>query len=183
MQPTDKYKKGDEVEAIILAIEPDNKKISLGVKQLEEDPWENIVKEYPVGKVVEGTISKLTNFGAFVKLPTGVEGLVHISEIADKEVEKIEDILKVGQTENFKVIKVSKEDRKLGLSLKAVKKGDSVSSEKTESKKVHEPRAKSSNEEPKVAKKPANAKTIMQQAFDELNKREEISKSSEDEDK
>ena len=75
------YKRGEEVEAVILAIDKDNKKISLGIKQLSQDPWESIEQEYPVGKIVEGEVSKITNFGAFVKLPTGIEGLVHISEL------------------------------------------------------------------------------------------------------
>ncbi len=118
--PADKYKKGDEVEAIILALDPENRKVSLGVKQLENDPWENIEIDYPANSIVEGTVSKITNFGAFVKLATGIEGLVHVSELSSNNVEKVEDILKVGQIEKFKVIKVSKKDRKLGLSLKTV---------------------------------------------------------------
>jgi len=116
--PSEKYKKGDDVEAVILAIDANNKKVSLGIKQLEKDPWENIEQQYPVGTIVEGTVSKITNFGAFIKLPPGIEGLVHISELSDKEVSKVEDILKVGQTEKFKVIKINEEERKLGLSLK-----------------------------------------------------------------
>ncbi|MBS1988162.1 30S ribosomal protein S1 [Candidatus Dependentiae bacterium] len=116
--PSDRYKKGDTVDAIILAIDPDNRKVSLGIKQLDKDPWTNVAAEYSVGETVEGIVSKITNFGAFVKLPTGIEGLVHISELADKEIAKVEDILKVGQTEKFRVIKVNPEERKLGLSLK-----------------------------------------------------------------
>jgi len=117
--PGEKYQIGDIVDAIILAIDADNKKVSLGVKQLDKDPWESIEQTYPVGSLVEGTVSKITNFGAFIKLPPGIEGLVHISELADKEVNKVDDILTVGQTEKFRVIKVNESDRKLGLSLKA----------------------------------------------------------------
>lgn len=116
--PSDRYKKGDTVEAVVLAIDAENRKVSLGIKQLEKDPWTNVAAEYSVGQTVEGIVSKITNFGAFVKLPTGIEGLVHISELADKEIGKVEDILKVGQTEKFRVIKVNPEERKLGLSLK-----------------------------------------------------------------
>lgn len=116
--PGEKYKKGDIVSAQILAIDAANKKVSLGIKQLEKDPWEDIASQYPIGSTIEGTVSKITNFGAFIKLPIGIEGLVHISELADKEVEKVEDILKVGETKEFKVIKVNAEERKLGLSLK-----------------------------------------------------------------
>ncbi|HSW73779.1 MAG TPA: S1 RNA-binding domain-containing protein, partial [Candidatus Limnocylindria bacterium] len=116
--PSDLYKRGDTVEAVILNIDKDNKKVSLGIKQLSKDPWESIEQEYPVGSSVEGEVSKITNFGAFIKLPTGIEGLVHISELADQPVEKVDDVLKVGQKLTFKVISVNKNDRKLGLSLK-----------------------------------------------------------------
>lgn len=119
--PSDKYKKGDMVDAIILAIDIDNRKVSLGIKQLEKDPWANVANEYTVGSIVEGTVSKITTFGAFIKLATGIEGLVHISELAESSVAKVEDVLKVGQVEKFKVIKVSPEERKLGLSLRALK--------------------------------------------------------------
>ena len=117
--PSERYKKGDEVEAIILAIDADNRKVSLGIKQLDKDPWSSVASEYKLGSMVEGTVSKITNFGAFVKLPTGIEGLVHISELSEQEVTKVEDILKVGQASSFRVIKVSPEERKLGLSLRA----------------------------------------------------------------
>jgi small subunit ribosomal protein S1 len=116
--PGDMYKRGDVIEVVILNIDKDSKKISLGIKQLMQDPWESIEKEYAVGTIVEGEVSKITNFGAFVKLPSGVEGLVHISELSEGTVEKVEDILKVGQKAQFRVINVNKADRKLGLSLK-----------------------------------------------------------------
>ena len=116
--PADRYKRGDEVEAVIIGINKQTKKISLGIKQLTPNPWEEIEKKYPVGSTVEGEVSKITNFGAFVKLPSGIEGLVHISELSGSNVEKVEDILKVGQVATFKVIKVSPEEHKLGLSLK-----------------------------------------------------------------
>lgn len=116
--PASIYRKGQEVEAVILGIDKDNKKISLGVKQLSQDPWEAIEQEYPIGSIIEGTVSKITNFGAFIKLPSGIEGLVHISELSDQTVDKVEDVLKVGQKAQFRVLNVSKQDRKLGLSLK-----------------------------------------------------------------
>lgn len=117
--PLDLYARGDMVEAVILSIDKDNKKVSLGIKQLQQDPWESIEQQYPVGSMVEGEISKIAAFGAFVKLPTGIEGLVHISELSDKQVEKVDDILKVGQREKFRVINVNRSERKLGLSLKS----------------------------------------------------------------
>jgi len=116
--PGDIYRRGQEVEAVILGIDKDNKKISLGIKQLAQDPWETIEQAYPVASIIEGVVSKITNFGAFIKLPIGIEGLVHISELSDQQVEKVEDILKVGQKAQFRVLNVSKQDRKLGLSLK-----------------------------------------------------------------
>jgi len=111
--PADIFKKGDEVEAIITDINKQKKKISLGIKQLTENPWENIEQKYPVGTVVSGEVTKITDFGAFVKLPSGIEGLVHISEFPQAQA----DALKVGQAAEFKVIKVSQEDHKLGLTL------------------------------------------------------------------
>lgn len=116
--PADIYKRGQEVEAVILSIDKDSKKISLGVKQLDQDPWENIGEEYPVNSIIEGTISKITNFGAFVKLSSGIEGLVHISEYADRGTERLDEILKVGEKHTFRVANVNQEEHKLGLSPK-----------------------------------------------------------------
>lgn len=118
--PGDKYKKGEVVQAVILSIDADNRKVSLGIKQLENDPWTTVAITYPINSIIEGTVSKTTSFGAFIKLESGIEGLVHISELSDKEVAKVEDVLKVGQVAKFKVIKVSPEERKLGLSLRAL---------------------------------------------------------------
>ena len=112
--PADKYKKGDEVEALIIGINKQSKKISLGIKQLEANPWQDIEKQYQVGSVVEGEVSKITNFGAFIKLPTGIEGLVHISEFSDKP----EAALKVGQKSQFKVVKINPEEQKIALTVK-----------------------------------------------------------------
>ncbi len=115
--PADKYKKGDVVEAVITGINKQTQKISLGIKQLTPNPWEEIANQYPVGSSVEGEVSKVANFGAFVKLPSGIEGLVHVSELGGNA-EKVEDILKVGQKALFKVIKVSPEEHRIGLSLR-----------------------------------------------------------------
>lgn len=116
--PSDIFKKGDEVTAVITDINKDKKKISLSIKQLEENPWANIEQKYPVGSTVEGEVSKITDFGAFIKLASGIEGLVHISELSGDQVAKVEDILKVGEKREFRVIKVNQEEHKLGLSLK-----------------------------------------------------------------
>lgn len=116
--PADIYKKGDEVRAIITDINREKRKISLGTKQLEENPWENLETKYPVDSIVEGEVSKITDFGAFVRLPSGIEGLVHISELSNENVDRVEDILKVGDHRSFRVIRVNQEEHKLGLSLK-----------------------------------------------------------------
>jgi len=131
---SDKYKKGDEIEAVILSINKQAKKISLGIKQLTPNPWEEIEKTYPVGSIVEGEVTKIANFGAFVKLPNGIEGLVHISELSPNNVEKVEDILKVGQVVPLKVIKSSQEEHKIGLSLKAAVEDKAKESAKKEAK-------------------------------------------------
>ena len=116
--PADVFKKGDEVEAIVTDINRQKRKISLGIKQLADNPWNTIEERYPIGSTVEGEVTKTTNFGAFVKLPDGIEGLAHISELSGANVERVEDILNVGQKAEFRVISVNKEDHKLGLSLK-----------------------------------------------------------------
>ncbi|MBU1007650.1 30S ribosomal protein S1 [Candidatus Dependentiae bacterium] len=175
VHPADRYKKGDIVEVTILSIDPENKKISLGVKQLETDPWENIDAEYPIGKVVEGTVSKVTNFGAFVKLRSGIEGLVHVSELSDKEVEKVDEIVKVGQTMQFKVIKSNREERKLGLSLKALreKSGETFVRQTPASRSASQEKPSGRRSESRTtttSKTPT--KTIMQQAFEELTRRQ-----------
>ena len=113
--PSNLYKRGQAVEAVILSIDTASKKISLGIKQLNANPWESIEEEYPVGNIIEGTVSKITNFGAFIKLPTGIEGLVHISEFGE-QAPNIAEILKVGEKAKFRVTKVNKEEHKLGLS-------------------------------------------------------------------
>jgi small subunit ribosomal protein S1 len=114
--PADIFKKGDEVQAVILDINKQKRKISLGIKQLTENPWENIAQKYPIGSLVQGEVSKLTDFGAFIKLPTGIEGLLHISELPHGE--KVENFLKVGQIAEFRVVKVSPDERRVGLSMK-----------------------------------------------------------------
>lgn len=118
--PSSLFKRDQTVEAVVLGVDIDNKKISLGIKQLDQDPWETIESQYKVGDIVEGEVSKITNFGMFVRFSHGIEGLVHVSELQNekKADQKIEDLYKVGQTYKFKVIKVSREERKLGLTTK-----------------------------------------------------------------
>jgi small subunit ribosomal protein S1 len=156
--PADRYKKGDEVEAVIIGINKQTKKISLGIKQLTQNPWEEIEKKYPVGSTVEGEVSKITNFGAFIKLPSGIEGLVHISELSGNNVEKVEDILKVGQKATLKVIKVSQEEHKLGLSLKTEEEAAAAQEQKARTKKQEKDKTAAPRKEKKIEQTPANAK-------------------------
>jgi small subunit ribosomal protein S1 len=117
--PSEMLKKGDEVEAVVIDIDKSAQRISLGVKQLEDDPWKNIEDRYKIGDLVKGKISKLASFGAFVELDGDIDGLVHISQISEDRVEKVKDVLKVGQDIEARVIKLDKAERRIGLSVKA----------------------------------------------------------------
>jgi len=117
--PSEILKKGDELDAVVIDIDKANQRISLGVKQLETDPWKEIEGKYKVGDVVKGTVSKIANFGAFIELPGDIDGLVHISQISEDRVEKVKDVLKPGQEVEARVIKIDKTERRLGLSIKA----------------------------------------------------------------
>ncbi len=117
--PSEMLKKGDEVDAIVLDVDPSQQRISLGMKQLATDPWTDIDAFFRIGDVVPGVISKITTFGAFVELKDGIDGLVHISQIQEDRVEKIKDVLKPGQEVTARVIKIDREQRRIGLSIKA----------------------------------------------------------------
>ncbi len=117
--PSEILKKGDEIEAVVIDIDKANQRISLGVKQIETDPWKEIESKFKVGDVVKGTVSKIANFGAFIELPGDIDGLVHISQISEDRVEKVKDVLKPGQEVEARVIKIDKTERRLGLSIKA----------------------------------------------------------------
>ncbi len=116
--PAEVLKKDQEVTVKILSIDPEMEKINVGIKQLEPDPWEQLVSEMPIGKHVEVEITKLVSFGAFAKLENGVEGLIHLSEMALEKVQKPEDVLKIGQKVMAKIININPQDRKVGLSIK-----------------------------------------------------------------
>jgi small subunit ribosomal protein S1 len=121
VHPSEMVKKGDSIRALVLNVDQERKRIALGIKQLEQDPWSGPIPEkYRVGSVVEGEVTKITNFGVFVKLEDDLEGLLHISELADKKVGSPEEVVKVGQKVDVKIIKVDPENRKIGLSLKDV---------------------------------------------------------------
>ena len=116
--PSEVLKKGDKVEASILSVDRESKKITLGVKQLTSNPWESIEKTMPVGSVLQGKVSKITAFGAFIELDNGIEGLVHVTELSDGSFSKIEDLVAVGDEVEASVIKLDPEHKKISLSLK-----------------------------------------------------------------
>ena len=117
--PSEMLKKGDEIEAVVIDIDKNAQRISLGVKQLDEDPWKSIDTRYKIGDLVTGKVTKLASFGAFVQLADDIDGLVHISQLSEDRVEKVKDVLKVGQEVEARVIKVDKTERRIGLSVKA----------------------------------------------------------------
>ena len=118
--PSEVLKKSDEVEAIVLAIDKANQRVSLGIKQTEEDPWSLIDERFKVGDLVKGTVAKIASFGAFISLAGDIDGLIHISQLSEDHVEKVKDIIKVGDEIEARVIKVDKVERRVGLSIKAV---------------------------------------------------------------
>ena len=117
--PSEVLKKGMEVEAQVLEVDRDNQRISAGIKQLAEDPWETIDNYYKVGDLVTGKVSKLASFGAFVGLEHDIDGLVHISQVSEERIDKIKNALKVGEEVSARVIKIDRADRRIGLSIKA----------------------------------------------------------------
>lgn len=116
--PSELLKKGDMVEAVIISVDKESKKITLGIKQLSKNPWESIEKTIPIGAVVKGVVTKITAFGAFVELDNGIEGLIHVTELSDKTFGKVEDVVAKGDDVTAKVIKVDPEHKKIALSIK-----------------------------------------------------------------
>ena len=127
--PSELYQKGDEVEAVVLHIDTtdgDKPKISLGIKQLIGDPWDRIPFDFPVGKIVNAKVQKVLDFGAFVELEKGIEGLVHVSEISDERVEDPREVLKPGQDVKVEIITIDTAERKIGLSMKAAHRAEEI---------------------------------------------------------
>ena len=116
--PTEVLQKGQDVEAVVLEVDSANQRISLGLKQAQEDPWSSITSHYTVGQKVKGKVSKIASFGAFVELEGGVDGLVHISQISDDHVERVKDALKVGQEVEARIVRIDRDERRIGLSLR-----------------------------------------------------------------
>ena len=143
--PNEVLKVGEEVEAVILDIDPAQQRISLGLKQTEVDPWANIEQIYKIGDVVKGKVTKVTAFGAFIELSHKIDGLVHISQISRDHVEKVKDKLNLGDEIEAVVIKIDKDERRIGLSIKALEEG------------FNEESIKAAGEEVSAALKPGEA--------------------------
>jgi small subunit ribosomal protein S1 len=118
--PSDKFKKGDEVEAVVLKIDKENEKFSLGIKQLQANPWEEILKKYPVGSEVSGEVSNVADFGAFVRLEEGIEGLIYSSELSTERVDDPSEVVKAGQQVTALVTRVDPLEQKISLSIRAL---------------------------------------------------------------
>lgn len=117
--PGEMLKKGDTIEAVVLSVDKEKKRVALGMKQLEKDPWESdIPNKYQVGGIVKGKVTKLTNFGAFVELEKGIEGLLHVSEMSNKKVSDPQGLVSIGDEIEVKIIRLDASNRKLGLSMK-----------------------------------------------------------------
>lgn len=123
--PGEILKKGEEVDAVVLEVEPSQQRIALGIKQLTEDPWARIESVYKIGDVISGKIAKITSYGLFVELKNDIDGLVHISQVSEEHIANLKDSYKVGDTVEARVIKIDKEERRVGLSIKAAAYDDS----------------------------------------------------------
>ncbi|GAB4279496.1 MAG: 30S ribosomal protein S1 [Deferrisomatales bacterium] len=128
--PASLYKVGDEVEAVVLNIDKESERFSLGIKQLEPDPWAGITARYRVGSIVTGKVTNITDFGIFVELEPGIEGLVHISELSSSKVEDIQSVAQVGQEIQAEVLNIDQEERKISLSMKAIEDAEVLAEKK-----------------------------------------------------
>ncbi|MBM4245974.1 MAG: 30S ribosomal protein S1 [Deltaproteobacteria bacterium] len=119
--PSEVYKKGDEIEAIVLGVDVENERISLGVKQIEHDPWASLAERFPVGSKVKGPITSITDFGVFVEIEDGIEGLVHVSQISNERIDKPSQLFNVGDELEAEVTNIDGREKKIGLSVKALR--------------------------------------------------------------
>jgi small subunit ribosomal protein S1 len=119
--PSEVYKKGDEVEAVVLGIEVEHERVSLGVKQLTADPWDSVAQRYPLNSRVNGKVSSVADFGVFVELEEGIEGLIHISQLSNERVDKPSSLFKVGDELEALVVQVDSKERRIGLSVKGLR--------------------------------------------------------------
>jgi small subunit ribosomal protein S1 len=119
--PSELYKRGDEIDAVVLGIDVENERVALGIKQITEDPWASIARRYPIGSRAKGTVTTVTDFGVFIELEEGIEGLIHVSQLSNERVEKPQALFEPGQVLEAEVTQVDAKDRKIGLSIKALR--------------------------------------------------------------
>jgi len=124
--PSELFKKGDQVDAVVLSVDKESKKITLGIKQLTENPWDDIKEQMPVGSTVKGKVTKTAAFGAFVELENGIEALVHVTELSDKPFGKVEDVVTEGQLVEATVMRIEPETKKIAISLKGHGSADDI---------------------------------------------------------
>ena len=120
-KPADEYKKGDSLEAVVLNVDRENERVSLSVKLLAGDPWQDYVLSHPTGSIVDGTVTKLANFGAFVELDKNIEGMIHVSELSEERIVHPESVVKVGDAIKAEIITINNKERKISLSVKSMK--------------------------------------------------------------
>jgi len=172
--PSELIKEGDPLKAVVLSVDREKKRISLGMKQLATDPWKTeIAERYKVGDVVVGTVTKITNFGVFVELEANLEGLLHVSELSTKKITSPEDVVQVGDQVEVTILKVDPEERKIGLSLiaaddgsgpKIVRKGPGAAPKKAKSKKAKAAAGEKAAEEKPAEEEAAEAKPSEEEA-------------------
>ncbi len=119
--PSELYQKGDEVEAVVLGIEVEQERVSLGIKQVTPDPWDTVAQRYPLNTRINGTVSSVADFGVFVEIEEGIEGLVHISQLSNERVDKPSSLYKVGDQVEALIVQVDTRERRIGLSIKALR--------------------------------------------------------------
>jgi len=122
--PSELYKKGDEVDAVVLGVDVDNERVSLGIKQVVSDPWLTLTHRHPVGSRIKGKVTSVTDFGVFVEIEEGIEGLVHISQLSTERVEKPSTLFQVGKEVEAEVIHIDPREHKMGLSIKVLRKSE-----------------------------------------------------------
>jgi small subunit ribosomal protein S1 len=122
--PSEVYKKNDTIQAVVLDIDKDNERFSLGIKQIQPDPWESVGQRYEVGKEISGTITNLTDFGVFIELEEGIEGLVHVSEISKEKINSPKERFNINDTITAKVMNINSDERRIGLSIKRLEDDD-----------------------------------------------------------
>ena len=152
--PREFLKESEEVEVMVLEINPAERKVSLGLKQIEPDPWQRVPEKYKIGSVARGEIVNLTNFGAFAKLEDGIEGLIHISELADRRIEKPEEVVSIGDELDLKIIHLDPNERRIGLSLKAAVVEQERATAAEHQKPQEQESQKSESEQPQAEEEP-----------------------------